>query len=438
VASFLHTLCDHGLSVPGGTTVIVRDHYHNPAGQGEGVSPGEISRGRIKESVAGSPLREADRAAGHEAVAGVSPPSPSVAIVHDHLAQFGGAERVVLEMVQHVWPNAPLYTALYRPELTYPALKHHDIRTSFLDRLGVDEGFRALLPLFPAAFRLFGTLRHDIVVSSSSGWAHAVRTGSATTHVVYCYAPARWLYSGHRYTPSAVERRLLSPLMAALRRWDRRAAQRPDAYIAISNHVRERVKDAYGIDATVVYPPVDTERFSPQPRGRRLLVLSRLLSYKRIDLVVTAAKRMGIGLDIVGAGPELERLMRIAGPTVEFHGALPDPAVSELLENCWALCLPGAEDFALTPLEANAAGKPVVAFAGGGALETQVDGRTAVFFNEGTVESLIDALRAVDRIETAPEDIAREARRFGRDAFRANLRRAVDLVAERSERARAA
>jgi glycosyltransferase involved in cell wall biosynthesis len=355
----------------------------------------------------------------------------SVAVVHDLLNQVGGAERVALEMVDRVWPGADLYTSLYRPQSTYPEFGAREIRTSFLDRFPVDEGFRTLLPLYPAAFRSLGVLEHEVVVSSSYGWSHAVRTAPETTHVVYCYTPARWLYAGGVCLPSPIRRLLLRPVIAALRRWDARAARRPDAYVAISEHVRRRIKRAYGRDAEVVYPPVDTERFRPRPRGERLLVVSRLMSYKRIDLVVRAASRLGLGLDVVGTGPELSSLRVGAGPTVTFHGSLPDDAVTEMFESCSAFCASGEEDFAIAPVEANAAGKPVVAFASGGTLETQIDGTTAAFFEEPTVECLTEALRRVDRIETSPEDIARVARRFSREAFRDGLRQAVSRVASR-------
>ncbi|MDQ3630142.1 MAG: glycosyltransferase [Actinomycetota bacterium] len=338
-----------------------------------------------------------------------------VAIIHDYLNQRGGAERVVLELAQ-MFPRAPLFTSLYRPDSTFPEFRALDVRTSFMDRLPVDRRFRALLPLYPAAFRSLGAIDAELVISSSSGWAHAVRTTPRAFHAVYCYTPARWLYEapvGDRTIGSA-----LALSSRYLRPWDRRAASRPDLYIAISEVVRARIRERYGRDAPVVYPPVDTERFRPTPRGERLLVVSRLLPYKRVDLAVDAATRAGIGLDVVGVGPALDDLRRRAGPTVQFHGRLPDEEITELFQRCRAFCLPGSEDFGITPVEANAAGKPVVAFGGGGALETLEEGVTGVFFGEHSVNALLDALHCCDAIASPPERIAQRAKRFSGDTFR--------------------
>jgi glycosyltransferase involved in cell wall biosynthesis len=343
----------------------------------------------------------------------------SVAIVHDYLTQRGGAERVVLEMAS-IWPQAPIYTSLYRPESTFPQFRGRDVRTSPLDRLPVDDGFRNLFPLYPAAFRAFGTLRQSLVISSSSGWAHSVRTGEDSFHAVYCYTPARWLYGGDHLGRSW-RRQALQPVIRLARGWDRAAAARADLYIAISNGVRDRVRQRYGIDAPVVYPPVDVDRFRPRERGERLLVVSRLLPYKRVDVVVDAATRAGIGLDVVGTGPSLDDLRRRAGPSVAFHGRLQDADITELMEGCRAFCLPGEEDFGITPVEANAAGKPVVALAAGGALETLEEGISGSFFSRQEPDDVLDAIDRCDRIATAPEAIAVMARRFSAKTFRDRL-----------------
>jgi glycosyltransferase involved in cell wall biosynthesis len=353
----------------------------------------------------------------------------SVAIVHDYLNQPGGAERVVLEIAS-MWPDAPVYTSLYRPESTFPEFRNHNIRTSFLDRLPVDGGFRALLPLYPAAFTSFGVLDEELVISSSSGWAHGVRTSPESVHVVYCYAPARWLYTPDRYLPSSLKQRLLSPVVSPLRRWDMGAARRADGYIVIAENVRRRVRAAYGIDAQVVYPPVDTDRFTLRPPGDRLLVVARLLPYKRIDLIIQAANRLGIGLDVVGVGPSYAELRAIAGPSVTFHGRLPDEAITELFEHCLAFCSAGQEDFGLAPVESLAAGKPVVAFAAGGALETLEDGKTAAFFHEPTVTDVLSAIRRVQELTASPEELAKAAGRFSRVSFRSNLIAAIDRLAD--------
>ena len=352
-----------------------------------------------------------------------------VVLVHDYLNQRGGAERAALELAA-MFPAAPLYTSLYRRESTFPQFAQLDIRTSFLDRIPVDGGFRALFPLYLPAFYSLGEIDAELVISSSSGWAHAVRTTPRAFHAVYCYTPARWLYGD--YMGDAATQRALVPFAGVLRRLDQRAARRPDLYIAISELVRARIRQRYDRDAPVVYPPVDVDRFVPSPRGERLLVVSRLLPYKRIDLVVDAATRAGIGLDVVGAGPLLADLRDRAGPTVRFHGRLGDAEITELFQRCRAFCLPGTEDFGLTPVEANAAGKPVVAFASGGALETIDDGVTGVFFTEQSVDALLEALTRCDAISCSPERIAQQAARFSVPAFRKRLTEVlVDAIGAR-------
>jgi glycosyltransferase involved in cell wall biosynthesis len=342
----------------------------------------------------------------------------SVAIVHDYLNQPGGAERVVLALAA-IWPEAPIYTSLFRPGSTFPGFATANLRTSPLDRLPVDRGFRNLFALYPGAFRSFGTLEHDVVISSSSGWAHSVRTSPHTLHAVYCHAPARWLYGGEHI--AGARRQALSPFVGAIRAWDRSAARRADLYIVNSREIRRRVRRFYGIDAAVVYPPVEVERFRPRPRGERLLVVSRLLPYKRVDLIVDAASRARLGLDVVGTGPSLNELRRRGGPTVTFHGRLPDADVAALMESCRALCVPGKEDFGITAVEANAAGKPVIAFGAGGALETLEEGITGSFFARHEVDDVLAALRRAERLESSPDELAVAAHRFSRYAFESRM-----------------
>jgi glycosyltransferase involved in cell wall biosynthesis len=357
-----------------------------------------------------------------------------VAIVHDYLNQRGGAEKVVLAM-SNLWPEAPIYTSLYRPDSTFDEFRGRDIRTSFLDRVPVDRGFRNLFPLYPAAFWSFGEIDADVVIASSSGWAHMARAVESAVHLVYCHTPARWLYrddylnSGGR---RARRQALLAPFGRGLRRFDARSARRADAYIAVSDGIRKRVRSTYGLDSSVVYPPVHTERLRPTARGERLLVISRLLPYKRVDLVVAAARQLGLGLDVVGHGPLFDDLRRSAGPGTTFHGAAPEETVTQLLETCSTVCVAGEEDFGIVAVEAQAAGKPVVAYGRGGSLETVEEQVTGVFFREKTVDSLVAAITASERLNTPPEVIAAWARRFGGATFRRNL---VAAIAARQERA---
>lgn len=353
--------------------------------------------------------------------------SLDVAIVHDYLNQRGGAERVVLEL-SDMWPEAPIYTSLYRAPSTFSGFARRDIRTTVLDRIPVDRGFRSLFPLYPAAFRHLGEIDADLVLSSSSGWAHFARVHPRALHAVYCYTPARWLYGEeHLQRRSGVSLRqsAIRPALASLRRVDRKAARRADLYIAISQNVKHRIRSTYGLEAAVVPPPVDVDRFHPTPRGERLLVVSRLLPYKHVELLVRAATRGGIGLDVVGDGPLLPALRERAGPTVTLHGAVDDGSVVELMQSCRAVCVAAKEDFGLVAVEAQAAGKPVIAYGRGGSLETVDEGITGVFFDELTEDGVLAAVAASERLDAPPERIAERARRFSRDAFRTRLTRVL-------------
>ena len=359
----------------------------------------------------------------------------SVALVHDYLNQPGGAERVVLAM-SRIWPQAPIYTSLYRADSTFPGFGASDIHTSPLQHLPVDSGFRNLFPLYPAAFRTFGPLEHDLVVSSSSGWAHSVRTGPGTFHAVYCHAPARWLYDG----PHLLNLRALAVrrIRNRMRNWDLSAARRADLYIANSHEVRRRIEREYLVRAPVVHPPVDVERFRPRERGDRLLVVSRLLPYKRVDAIVDTATSARIGLDVVGTGPALDDLRRRAGPTVRFHGRLEDEDVVALMEGCRALCVAGKEDFGITSVEAHAAGKPVIALAAGGTLETVEDGVTGTLFHRCDPAEILEAIRRCDRIATPPLTLAAAARRFSHAAFETNLLAVLEAAVAAGSRLTAA
>jgi glycosyltransferase involved in cell wall biosynthesis len=348
--------------------------------------------------------------------------SARVAIVHDYLNQRGGAERVVLEL-SDMWPSAPIYTSLYRPGSTFPAFEGRDVRTTPLNTIPIDRGFRGLFPLYPAAFRMLGEIDAGIVLASSSGWAHMARPHPNALHAVYCHTPARWLYSDEylggtrRWSLQAA----VAPARGLLKRKDRDAALRADLYIANSNHVRKRIKRVYGIDAAVVPPPVDVDRFRPTPRGERLLVVSRLLPYKHVGLLVQAATRAGIGLDVVGDGPLLAALREAAGPTVTLHGSVDEEALVELMESCRAVCIAAEEDFGIVAVEAQAAGKPVIAYGRGGSLETIEETVTGVLFRERDEQSVIAAFAASERLATPPQEIAERAKRFSRAEFRKRL-----------------
>jgi len=379
-----------------------------------------------------------------EAAARAAPAPPRVALVHDYLAQAGGAERVVVALHQ-AFPDAPVFTSLYDPDATLPAFRDMDVRTSFLQRvpfLKTARFHKFALPLYPQAFERFDLSGYDVVLSNTTGFAKGVITGPQTCHVCYCHTPARFAWRYAEYVEQAGfgrAARLLLPLVVGrLRRWDYHVAQkRVDYFLANSHNIARRVEKFYERHADVLYPPVETGRFhvEPNPRADYFLVVSRLLAYKRVDLAIEAMTRLGLPLKVVGGGPDAQRLKSLAGPTVEFLGRRSDEEVADLLANCRAFLFPGEEDFGIAPLEAMASGRPVLAFGAGGALETVVDGETGLFFSEPTPESLTEAVRRLDGLCVRPDRIRAHAETFDTAAF---VDRVRTLVAARWAEHRAA
>ena len=358
-----------------------------------------------------------------------------VALVHDYLAQAGGAERVAATL-HSLFPAAPLFTSVYDAGATFPYFQEIAITTSFLQRwpLSSQRMHKLALPLYPAAFEHFNFHGYDLVLSSSSSFAKGVITPPETCHVCYCHTPARFAWRQHEYLSQSRRGRVMSLLLRGmlghLRSWDIESAQRPDYYIANSYNVAQRIRKYYRRDvAAVIPPPIETERYAPVCRreiGSHFLVVSRLVGYKRIDLAVEACNRLQVPLRIVGTGPDLAGLKRLAGPTITFLGRLSDQAVAAEFARCRALILPGEEDFGMTPLECMASGRPVVAFAGGGALETVVDGETGLLFGTQTVDSLAAALSLVSGIDFEPDLLLQHAARFGLSVFKDRMTRFLE------------
>lgn len=364
--------------------------------------------------------------------------APRVALVHDWLTGMRGGERC-LEVFCELFPRAPLYTLLHVPGSVSPVIEDRRIVTSFVQRLpAAASRYRHYLPLFPAAVRGFDLRGYDLVLSLSHCVAKAVRVPPGVLHLCYCFTPMRYVwdlyddYFGAR--AGLVTRLAMRPVAAALRRWDRRTAS-VHAFAAISGHIADRIRRVYGRDADVIHPPVDVERFRIADAPEDFyLVVSALVPYKRIDLAIAAAGRLGRRLVIVGTGPEERRLRALAGPAVEFRGWRADPEVADLYARCRAVLFPSVEDYGIVPLEAAAAGRPTIALARGGALETMV-GRgaggeppTAVFFAEQTVEALAAAMReleaAPDRFD--PKALRARAERFDRPVFKQRAREWIE------------
>ncbi len=354
-----------------------------------------------------------------------------VAIVHDYLNQYGGAERV-LDELKLMYPDAPVYVSIHDPRRMPERYRQWDIRTSWLNRVPMaNRKHQMLLPLYPLAFEGFDLSGYDLVVSSSSGFAHGVLTQPDTLNVCYCHSPPRFLWDYHRYAErehlSGPVRAFLASQLIKLRQWDRTSANRTDVWVSTSNVVQKRILHTYSQPSTIIPPPVDTSRFDVgDGRGGFYLMLMRLVGWKRPDIVVDACTRLKLNLVVAGDGRELAALRERAGPTVRFAGRVNDVQMRELYRDCRALVLPSEEDFGITPLEAMASGRPVIAYGRGGVLDTVVPGQTGVFFEEQSADAVADTLADFDMDRFDPEAVRRHAEGFDSVAFRRRLRSLID------------
>ena len=326
------------------------------------------------------------------------------------------------------WPEAPVYTALYDERAVGDLVPADRVRTSFLQRFPLRErAFRAYAPLYPRAFESFDLAAYDLVVSSTTAWAKGVIVRPDAVHVCYVNTVSRFVFDAERYV-GGWRGMLARPLLKRLAAWDVRAAQRPTRLVANSRNVADRVRRWYGRDADVLPCPVDVDRFTRGAgNGDYYVVVSRLLPYKRIDLAIAACALAGVPLHIAGVGPDERRLKRLAlGTRTTFHGAIDDAARNALIGDARAAILPGEEDFGLVPLEAAAAGRPTIAYAAGGALETIVDGETGTFFRELSAGGLAGAIRAFDPACYDPARLRAHAEEFRPERFVERLRAIVD------------
>ena len=353
-----------------------------------------------------------------------SPQAPRVALVHDFLLDVRGAERVFLEMCR-MWPQAPIYTAVYDEHGTEGRFAERTVHSSFLQRLRPSaRSFRALLPLYPSAIESFDLWQYDLVISSSSAWAHAVLCDEHTVHVSYCHNPFRYAWNDRDQTLARARNPLVrTALRGAFRRWrqwDWIAAQRTDRYVANSRTTQARIRAYFGREAAVVYPPVNTARFNPGRVGDHYAVVSELMPHKQIDFAIEAFNELALPLVVIGDGPDYRRLRRAAGPTVTFAGRLSDEAVAEVLQGARALIVTAVEEFGIAAVESQAAGRPVIARRGGGALETIVDGTTGCLW-EGGPDELARAVQEFDDRAVDPRNCRRNAMRFDAASFREGM-----------------
>ncbi len=359
---------------------------------------------------------------------------PRIALVHDYLNQRGGAERVFAHIAR-AYPDAPVYTSLYAARELGDLVAPERVHTSFLQRFPLhDRYFRALAPLYPRAFEQFDLSAYDVIVSSTTSWAKGVLARPGAVHVCYINTVSRFAFDYDRYVGGFGIGALVRPAIAPLIAWDRRAAQRPTRFVANSHNVAARVHAYYGRDSLVLPCPVDVERYTVGAgRGDYFVVVSRLLSYKRIELAIAAARLAQVPLHIIGTGPaEAALRAAAAGSDTIFHGYLDDAAVNRIVGDARAAILPGEEDFGLVPLEAAAAGRPTIAYGAGGALETIVPGMTGVYFSEPSAASLAAVLRDFDARAFDPLVLRAHAETFAPPRFIARLRAIVDAEIERN------
>ena len=359
-----------------------------------------------------------------------------IAIVHEWLTVMGGAELVV-QMLHELFPSAPIYVLAHNPAKMPDHFRTMDIRTSFIQKLPFAKTkYRAYLPLFPIAVEQYDLSEYDLVISSSHCCAHGVITRSDAVHVCYCYTPVRYawdLYHSYMKSLGRLSRLAAAPLLTFIRQWDYTSAQRVDKFVAISNVVRERIRKHYGRNSQVLYPPVDTQRFRPVPRaeiGDYFFIMSRFVPYKRVDLAVQAFNKLNLPLYVAGEGPLAARLRKMAGPSVTFLGRISDEDAGNLMARCKAFIMPQEEDFGLTAVEAHAAGRPVIAYGRGGALDTVADGTTGAFFHEQSPEALAETVASFKADEYDPEAMCRSAARFTLAQFKNRFRRLVLGISE--------
>ncbi len=357
-----------------------------------------------------------------------------VAIIHDWLNGMRGGEKV-LEVMCELFPDADIFTLVYEPPKVTDVIRKHHVFKSFIQKLPFGtKNYRHFLPFFPLAVERFDLKGYDFILSSSHCAAKGVRVSPQIPHLCYCHTPMRYAWDQYNeYFPEHrlnwITRRIIPPIIARLREWDRVTSSRVNAFMANSNHVAHRIQKYYGRKSVVVHPPVDAKRFYITPSHDDFyLIVSALVPYKRVDRAIEACNQIQAPLIIVGDGPELKRLQRLAGPTIKFVQNCKDSQLTDYFSRCKAFIFPGEEDFGITPLEAMASGRPVVAYGIGGAKETVIEGVTGVFFNQPTTDSLVDAIRRSESIAWNPDKIRDRALEFDKPIFKRILQSTIEKL----------
>ena len=359
-----------------------------------------------------------------------------VALVHDYLNQYGGGEKV-LEVFAEIFPDAPIYTLIYDNKITDKILPGREIRASFLQKIPfIKSHHRFFPPLMPLAVEKLDLSDYDMVISDSAAFSKGVITKPGALHICYCHTPTRYAWDdSHKYVKEfsmpSLAKIFVPFFMNYLRLWDREATYRVDKFICNSNFVAQRIKKYYRQKAEVIYPPVDGDFFTPVDPAKSplatneasyYLMVGRLLVYKRFDIAIEAFNKLELPLKIIGTGPEMKKIKRMANWNIEFLGEMRGEKLKEYYQNCQALIFPQEEDFGIVALEAMACGRPVIAYRGGGALESVKEGETGVFFNEQTANSLAEAVKKFDPSKFNPKLIRQHALKFDKQIFKKKIK----------------
>ena len=352
-----------------------------------------------------------------------------IAIVHDYLNQYGGAEKVV-EVLHELFPEAPIYTSIYDQDKLPDSFKKMNIVTSFMQKLPfLEKHFKKYLLFYPRAIENFDLKEYDLILSSSIAFSKGAIKSSKACHICYCYTPMRFVWDYEHYVNKenfgSLTLKLLPLAIKKLKKWDLKTIDRVDYYIAISNYIKDRIKRFYNRDSVVIYPPVNVKEFKLTKNVEDFfLIVSRLNAYKNIDLVIQVFNELGLKLKIVGTGPYRPVLQSLVkSKNIEFLGRLSNDEIKEIYSKCKAYIFPGKEDFGISPVEAQAAGRPVIAYADGGALETVVDGITGLFFRENSIAALKETIKNFLSIENKfnSKEIIQNALRFDKEIFKNSI-----------------
>ena len=362
-----------------------------------------------------------------------------IALVHDYLVQYGGAERVLQSFVE-VYPDASIYTLLHDQGAVHGAFDGKRVYTSFLQKIPfVRRMHRLFPPLMPVAIEQFDFSMYDVVLSDSSSYAKGILTGPGTLHISYIHTPMRYAWDDcQKYAqdfgfPRAVKR-FVPFLMSPIRLWDKVSADRVDLVLANSSFVAKRIRTYYGRESTVIHPPVETGRFyvaTPEERKDYFLMVGRLIAYKRHDIAIEAFNRLGIPLRIIGRGPEEKRLRRLAGPNIEFLGRVPDEDLPRAYAECRGFIFPQEEDFGIVAVEAMASGRPVIAYRGGDIEERIEEGVSGTFFDEQTPDAIEAAVKRFEGLSFDPAAIREKSLRFDKAIFKRKIEEYVAHALER-------